>query len=351
MARHDLEREVDLIEEVARLNGYDNIPVTMPVSRVVRRIRDDRQQLVKKVRDHFVGAGFSEIVNYSFVSPDAWNKIGLAAEDKRCQTVKILNPLTEEQSVMRTSLLPGMLETLARNLSYRSYDLKLFELRPVFNVIADAVQPEELMRLCAAITGRKEIEGWAQSDDEVDFYDLKGTVEDLCSQLNMGQVRVEADAQEPYLHPGKSCRLYQDKIFIGVMGELHPQIQENYAIDQIVYVVDLDVAALQGVKRQVKQFKPISRFPDCYRDSAFLFDAEVCAQQVFDALAKIKIKNLDDVTLFDMYSGKGVPEGKKSLAIRARYRSLEKTLTDDEINSMHIKIVKALQKNLGAEIR
>jgi phenylalanyl-tRNA synthetase beta chain len=323
----------------------------MPVSRVVRRFRDDGQLVNKILRDTLVNSGFSEIINYSFVSCSAWDKIGLDADDERRVNIKILNPLTEEQSVMRTSLLPGMLETIARNLSYRSNDLQLFELRPVFNVVAEAKQPEETMRLCAAMTGRKECEGWSQSNAKVDFYDLKGIGETLCAQLNLDHLIVEEDAQQPYLHPGKSCRLFQDKMLIGVLGELHPQIQENYAIDQPVYVVDIDVAALQSAKRSNKAFEPISRFPDCYRDSAFLFATEVSAQQLFDVVAKVKVKNLDDVTLFDIYSGKGVPEGKKSMAIRARYRSLDKTLTDDEINAMHAKIVKSLQNNLGAELR
>ena len=351
MSRHDLEREVDLIEEIARLNGYDNIPVTMPVSRVVRRKKDKRQIIVRQLRDAVVGAGFSEIINYSFVSPTAWDKIGLPADDARRCNVKVLNPLNEEQSVMRTSLLPGMLETVSRNLSYRSQDLHLFELRPVFNVVAGAVQPSEELHLCAAITGRIEREGWAQRNDKVDFFDLKGYVEKICEQLNVFHLCVEADAQQSFMHPGKSCRLYSGKVLLGVIGELHPQTQENYAIDQPVYVVDLDVNALLAAQEKGCTFAPISRFPDCYRDSAFLLDDNVSAQQLFDVVAKVKVKNLDGVTLFDMYSGKGVADGKKSLAIRARYRSMDKTLTDDEINAMHAKIVKSLQKNLDAELR
>ena len=351
MSRHDLEREVDLIEEVARLNGYDNIPVTMPISRVVRQTKNQSQSTTRSLRDGMVAQGYSEIINYSFTSPTAWDKIDLCEDDARRTTIKVLNPLTEEQSIMRTSLVPAMLETVARNLSYRSTDLSLFELRPIFTVKESDVQPEESMRMCAAITGKREVEGWSQSDAEVDYYDLKGSIETVCQHLAIPTLSAELDAQQPYLHPGKSCRLYHGKTLLGVMGEVHPQVQENYDIDQPVYLVDLDVAALQSTKKNVTAFKPISRFPDCYRDSAFLFDEEVSAQQVFDVLSKVKVKNLDDVTLFDMYSGKGVPEGKKSLAIRVRYRSMDKTFTDDEINVMHAKIVKSLQKNLGAEIR
>ncbi|MEA3465984.1 MAG: phenylalanine--tRNA ligase subunit beta [Thermodesulfobacteriota bacterium] len=351
MSRHDLEREVDLIEEIARLNGYDNIPVTMPVSRVVRRLKDDSQTITHALRNTMVAEGFNEIINYSFVSPLVWDKIGLTDDDPRRVNIKVLNPLTEEQSVMRTSLLPAMLETITGNLSYRSQNLSLFELRPIFTVVEGAIQPTESLRLCAAITGRKERDGWSQSDDTVDFYDLKGTIESVFQLLHLSEFRVETNGEQPYLHPGKSCRLYCGKLFLGEMGELHPQIQENYDIDQPVYVVDLDVAALLRTKKGEKSFEPISRFPDGYRDSALLFDDNVNAQQLFDVLSKVKVKNLDDVTLFDMYSGEGVSEGKKSLAIRARYRSMDKTLTDDEINAMHAKIVKSLQKNLGAVIR
>ncbi len=173
---------------------------------------------------------------------------------------------------MRTSLVASLLETVARNLSYRSQDLSLFELRPVFAVQEGEVQPRESLRLCAAITGRREVEGWSQSDATVDYYDLKGTVEVLCQQLSIDHLRAEIDAQQPYLHPGKSSRLFCGKILLGVMGEIHPQVQENYDIDQAVYLVDLDVAALQTIQKVEKSFKPISRFPDCYRDSSFRFD-------------------------------------------------------------------------------
>ncbi len=350
MARHDLEREVDLIEEIARLNGYDNIAVTMPVSRVVRRIKDEAQLFARALRDGMVGQGFREIINYSFISPTAWDKIALAQDDPRRSNVKILNPLTEEQSVMRTTLVPSMLETVARNHAYRSFDLRLFELRPVFKV-TQGVLPEESLHLCAAVSGRRESEGWAQDSSPVDFFDLKGALESVCEQLHLCELRCEADAGEGYLHPGKSCRIYLGKQLAGVMGELHPAVQENYDIDQPVYLLELDVEALRRGELGTKTFSPISRFPDCYRDSALLFDDKIHAQQVLEVIRKVKIKNLEDVTLFDLYSGKGIPVGKKSIAVRVRYRSLDKTLTDEEINAMHAKIIKALGKKLGGEIR
>ncbi|PLX91722.1 MAG: phenylalanine--tRNA ligase subunit beta [Desulfuromonas sp.] len=350
-SRHDLEREVDLIEEVARLNGYDNIPVTMPSSRVVHRRKEQHQSFVSRLRDVLVAEGCREIINYSFLSPQAWDKIQLAKDDVRRSNVRILNPLTEEQSVMRTSLVPAMLDTVARNIAYRSEDLRLFELRPVFAVEKEQDQPRETMNLCIALTGRREIEGWSQSNDSIDFFDLKGMVELVCNQLNMQPLRVEADARESYLHPGKSCRVYSGSELIGVMGELHPLVQETYDIDQPVFLVEFDVAKMLLSQTGPVKFQPISRFPDVYRDSAILVENSVSADQVLEVISSVKVKNLDDVILFDLYSGKGIPEGKKSLAFRIRYRSSEKTLTDEEINKMHAKIVKSLEKNLGAELR
>lgn len=350
--RHDLEREIDLIEEVARLNGYDKIPVTMPVGRSVGHTPPAAIQASGNARNFLVGAGFSEIINYSFVSPSVWDAIALPAEDPRRENVKILNPLTEEQSVMRTTLVPSLLQTVARNLAYRSKDLRLFELRPVFAVSAGEELPRESLRLCAILCGRREPEGWAQDNSPVDFYDLKGVAEGILNCFEIEGVSWDGDKmEEPYLHPGKSCALTCRGKHLGVMGEVHPRILDNFEIDTPVYLLDLDVALLQAVSSGFSGFQPLSRFPEVYRDSALLVDEDTPANEVLEAANKAKSAEVVEIVLFDVYRGKGVPEGKKSMAIRVRYRSMEKTLTDEEIAALHGKIVKALEKRLGAEIR
>jgi phenylalanyl-tRNA synthetase beta chain len=349
--RPDLEREIDLIEEVARLNGYDRIPTTMPVGRAICHQPTGHQKQVARLRNAMVAAGFSEVINYSFISPTAWDRIALKADDSRRRTVSILNPLTEEQSVMRTSLVPTLLETAARNLAYRSRDLALFELRPVFRLVDGDELPGEGLRLTALRCGRREPEGWAQGQATVDFHDLKGVLERLLETLRISGVRWNAERTEPFLHPGKSCSLVAGDVVLGFLGEVHPGVLENYDIETPLYLVDLDVEALMSLGGDFVGFSPLSRFPDVYRDSAFLLDEGVSAQQVFDVLAEIKGRYVEDVVLFDLYRGKGVPEGKKSLAIRVRYRSAEKTLTDEEINAVHGKIVQVFGKKLGAEIR
>jgi len=349
--RPDLEREIDLIEEVARLNGYGRIPTTMPGGRIVCHRADPKQALTRQVRNAMVAGGFSEAINYSFVSPAAWDSLLLAAKDPRRRNVAILNPLTEEQSVMRTSLVPSLLETVSRNLAYRSRNLRLFELRPVFLGRQKDELPHEQLRLCAVVCGRKEPEGWAQEDVGVDFFDLKGVVECLFEQMLIHGVKWDPDHGEPYLHPGKSCALRKGGKTFGILGEIHPRVLGNFDIDQPVYLLDCDLEALFQEAGEIPSFTPLSRFPDVYRDSAFLVDEAVSAGQIFAALDRAKGRYVEEVILFDLYRGKGVPDGKKSMAVRVRYRSAEKTLTDEEITSAHEKIVKDLKKSVSAEIR
>jgi phenylalanyl-tRNA synthetase beta chain len=349
--RPDLEREIDLIEEVARLNGYDRIPVTMPAGRIVCHRPANRQRHVRTLRDAMVAAGFSEVINYSFTTASAWDKIALPTDDSRRETVKILNPLTEEQSVMRTTLVPSLLETVSRNLAYRSRDLRLFELRPVFLPQAGEELPQERLRLTAVICGRREPEGWAQGNETVDFFDLKGVLEALLERFRIDRISWDSSLSEPFLHPGKACTLTSGKAALGTIGEVHPEVLENFDIECPAYLLDLDLQAFFAEVGSHRSFRSPSRFPDVYRDTALLLDEEVSSRQLFDLLGRVKAKEVEDVVLFDLYRGKGIPAGKKSLAIRIRYRSAEKTLTDEEISVLHGRIIEMLCKSLGAEIR
>ena len=274
--RPDLDREIDLIEEVARLNGYDRIPVTMPKSRIVCHVPPVHVERLTHVRDFMAAAGFSEVVNYSFVAPSAWDRILLEPSDPRRRTVAILNPLNEEQSVMRTSLVPSLLETVARNLAYRSRDLHLFELRSVFFPCDDEL-PRERQHLAAAICGRRAPEGWGQGGENVDFFDLKGTVEDLFGQFRVTGVEWDSTTPEPFLHPGKSAILRCGETRFGVIGEVHPRVLSGYEIDQPVFLVDLDLDALFEQIGELAGIRPLSRFPDIGRDSALLLDEKISA--------------------------------------------------------------------------
>ncbi len=349
--RPDLEREIDLIEEVARLIGYDRIPVTMPVSSLTCQQLPDHLALERKVRDQMTRLGYSEVINYSFFNAASPERIGISDKDPRSQHVRILNPLTEDQGVMRTTLVPSLLETAARNLAYRSEDLALFELRPVFQPIAGADLPQESLRLTAILCGRREPLGWSQSDAKADFFDMKGAVEELLSGLRVTGLTWDSHSNEPYYHPGKSCALYCGDRLLGTLGELHPEVLYEFDLGQSAILCDLDIESLFEIGPGKIRFQPLSRYPDVQRDSAFLVDAEITAQQVFAVLGRVKIKDLEKIELFDVYAGAGIPAGKKSLAIRASYRALDRTLTDELIQNLHGKLVRAMEKELSAELR
>jgi phenylalanyl-tRNA synthetase beta chain len=349
--RPDLEREVDLIEEVARLYGYDRIPVTMPVGTVNAALPPLRQQVQTKLRNCIVADGFSEAMNYSFYGTDDIGKLGIAADDPRTSQVNILNPLSEDQSVMRTSLVPSLLETVARNLAYRSSDLRLFELRPVFLPQQNDTSCQERLTLTAVACGRRQPEGWAQTEDPVDFYDLKAVAENLFAAVYVSAVEFSSEQPEPYLHPGKSCCMVQSGKKLGSIGEVHPQVLSAFDIDLPVYLLEIDVETLLSVAGEYAKFKPLSRFPDVIRDSALLLDESISAADIMTIIDRTKIKYLEDAVLFDLYTGKGIPDGKKSLAVRIRYRELDKTLTEEEVVKAHNKLIKSICHQLGAEIR
>ncbi|MCW8893366.1 MAG: phenylalanine--tRNA ligase subunit beta, partial [Deltaproteobacteria bacterium] len=349
--RPDIEREVDLIEEVARLYGYERIPVTMPVGTVDAVLPPKRQKLQQQLRQLMVKTGFSEAMNYSFIAPDAVGKMGLDSNDERLSAIRIMNPLSEDQAVMRTTHVPSLLETVVRNINYRSFDLRLFELRPVFLTQAEHDACQETLTLTAVMSGRRAPEGWCQSTAAVDFYDLKAVVEEITEQTRLADISFDAGHSQNYFHPGKSCCVKAGEQIVGYLGELHPQVLAQFSIDQPVYLFELDVEKLILLAGSCAKFQPLSRFPDVIRDSALLLDDEIQAAQILEIVKRSKLKSVDNVTLFDLYTGQGIPAGKKSLAIRVRYRDLEKTLTEEEVSKSHDKLIRSLSQQLGAEIR
>lgn len=349
--RPDLEREVDLIEEVARLYGYDRVPSTMPNATLGSQALHKNLLYERRVRDFMASSGFSEVINYSFIPADALSRLQLRADDPRLNPVKILNPLNEEMAVMRTTLVPSLLETLARNFAYRTTDLQLFELRPVFFPADNPTLSRQQQSLVAAISGRFSPVNWAQQNRDVDFFDLKGLLEKLLAGLCLPSLTFADNDVEPFLHPGKSARIMAGDTFLGSIGELHPLVQQSFELEQTVYLLELNLDTLFQLAGQLPVCQAPSRFPAVERDTALLLDAEIPAQQVIELARRNLGKLGQDVTLFDLYTGSGIPEGKKSLALRVRYVSTEKTLTEDEVAKAHNKLIKRLCHQLQAEIR
>lgn len=350
--RVDIEREIDLVEEIARLNGFEKIPVSMPLARVASDRPASDQRIACLVRDCLVAHGMNEIINFSFTSIDSMDKLLLSPEDLRRSSISLTNPLIEEHAVMRTSLLPGVLETVARNMNFRSTDLRLFEMRRIYFPSNDGEEmPSEPIRIAAALTGSREPLGWCQTTELVDYYDAKGIVECLLEMLHIDGITWVANSPEPYYHPGKSCSIMKGRDRIGAIGEIHPTVQENFNIDRPVFCFELDFEKMVRFAKRVTSITVPSRFPDSARDIALLVPEGVFSEQIIESIRGVKAYEVERVDVFDVYRGAGIPEGFKSVAVRVRYCSNERTLMDDEIGTIHSKIIDNLVNKLKVSIR
>ncbi len=349
--RIDIEREIDLIEEICRLNGFDQVPATLPVAQVMSDRPGLHQRLQRLVRDHFVEEGMNEIVSFSFIGPDAADKLCLSADDPRRNAIKLCNPLAAEQSVMRTTLLPGLLETASRNMSFRSLDLRLFEMRRVYHTDPTREMPDEPMYCAGIISGLRDREAWCRDKVEVDFFDAKGIVENLFELLQIDRVSWVADQSEPYYHPGKSCRILVEQVQVGTVGELHPRVAAAYEIERPVYFFELNFEALVRLAGKGATIIPPSRFPESVRDVALLAPLDLPAAGLIECVHGSKVKELEDVAIFDLYQGDRLPAGSKSIALRLRYRAADRTLTDEEVQQLHQKVVAGLTTKLGVTVR
>jgi phenylalanyl-tRNA synthetase beta chain len=332
------------------MKGFDAIPATMPIARVVSDRPTLHQRMERSVRDILVNHGLNEIINFSFTSPDAADKLLLAEEDVRRTAIKLANPLVAEQSVMRTSLLPGVLEVVARNTSFRTMDLKLFEIRRRYLPTGDEM-PHEPLCICGVFTGSRVDTNWSSACESVDFYDVKGVVENLLELLQIRGISWAADMPEPYYHPGKSCSVMSGRERIGTIGEVHPTVQLNFGIDKPVYAFELDFEKLVNLAHKKRAITAPSRFPDSTRDIAMLVADDVQAERIVSCVNGVKAQEIEQVEIFDLYRGAGIQEGFKSIAIRIRYRSYERTLTDDEIGVIHAKVIATLMNKLNVSIR
>jgi phenylalanyl-tRNA synthetase beta chain len=349
--RVDIEREIDLVEEVARVYGYENIPMTMPVAEIVSDRPPRSQFLERETRNLLALEGFNEVINFSFASYNDINKMNLQETDRRRSAVSLLNPLVDEHAVMRTSLLPSLLQTTARNFSLRNLNLRLFEMRRVYLPKPGAELPDEPLHVAGVLTGLRNQEGWNQSKDLVDFYDVKGLVEAIATLFKLPELTFAQGGAEPFYHPGKSAAILCKDTLLGTLGEIHPDVQESFGLDKSVYYFELDFARLVELSSAVLPITPPSRFPDSYRDIAMLAAAETSSAAVVECVKGVKSDKVTSVEIFDLYTGDKIPAGQKSLAIRVRYGSFDRTLTDDDINKVHQKIVNALTSNLGVSIR
>jgi len=349
--RVDLWREIDLIEEIARLHGYDRIPVTIPPIPAPGDIHDRKREFESAVRTALNGQGFTEVLNYSFISPQSADVLALPETDERRRFVRIANPLTEDQAVMRSTLLYGLLDTMRRNVNAGSPDLKLFELGKIFIARGEGELPHEVDKLALLMTGARYGENWHFPGLAADFYDLKGALENLASSLRLAGLRFVSDTAIPYLHPGRAARVYLGEREIGSLGELHPDALGRMDLRNRAFVLEIESEPLMGRVDAAIRYREYSRFPSMIRDVAFLVATDVDAAGMLSLVREAGEELLETADVFDVYSGKGIPEGMKSLGLRFTYRSPSRTLTDDETGQVHGRIVKRIVGSTGARIR
>lgn len=339
-----IETDWDIAEEVGRLYGYDNIEPTLMVGRTFQGRLGARFAFEDKLKDAMVSMGFLELYNYNFTSPSEYDMLLIPEGDEKRLTVRLRNPFGEDQSLMRTTLIGGMLRTVQLNCNRKTGASRFFEVGNVhFNNNDDL--PEERKLIGAVCFGPEE-----------DFFTLKGALEQLFKTMGVDDIRFERGGGE-YLHPGQRALISAGGLVIGEMGCIHPQVRRNFDLPVSAYIAELSFDKLLSKASTVKKFSPLPKFPIVPRDIAIIVDKDVEAQQVIDVIRSVKTRALiENVTCFDVFypklpGEKGIPEGKKSMAFRFELRCEEHTLNDEEIGASVKAILKALKFRLDADLR
>ena len=345
--RSDITREIDLIEEIARVYGYDNIPTTLPKGDIPVPASSPKTEVRKRINRFLLAAGMMEAVNYSFCDPNCFDKIRLAEDSPLRDTLKLRNPLSPEMSVLRTTLLPSLLDNAQRNRNHQIDTIALFEIGSVFIPDGEQKEPERVTGVLAGQIG----EGvYSNPYRQPDFFDIKGLVEGMLEVCGIANYTLQK-TDVPTFHPGRNAEvLFKDRR-IGTFGEAHPVVLENYDLPYKAYLFEFDLEGLTNAAVFAKRFEPISIYPKVARDLAIVVDMEVLSDMPTELIYATGGDAVESVRLFDVYEGEQVPEGKKSLAYTITYHSATETLTDKAVNALHDKVVERLNQELGAELR
>ncbi|SET49828.1 phenylalanyl-tRNA synthetase beta subunit [Natronincola peptidivorans] len=339
--RIDLNQEADFVEEIGRIYGYDNIPATMARGNIVVGRKTNGQIIEDVTKDALNAMGINEIATYSFVSPKSADKIRLPENSIKRNFITLLNPLGDETSAMRTSLLPNLLEVMARNYNRKVEGFKAFELGRIFipRMEESSKLPHELSNLVIGIYG-----------DE-DFFTLKGIVEGLLNRLRITGYEYEVEKHHPTFHPGRCGSIVYGDHTIGVLGELHPEVLENYGLGKKCYCAELDFELLLRLTRLDTMYKPLPKYPAITRDFAVVVKEYVLVKEIEKIIFTNGEGILENYKLFDIYQGNQIKEGHKSIAYTLTYRHKERTLKDEEVNIVHDNILKEIKEKLGGTLR
>ncbi len=337
--RDDVEGRADLAEEVMRIYGYDHIIGTPMKGSVIRGTKLPERIKSDKMKALLCGMGCDEITTYSFISPSMLDALCLAEDDERRNVIKLINPLGDEYSSLRTQLVSSMLTVISTNINRKNEKARFFEQskRFVAKSLPLTEQPDEIPTLCIGIYGKDE-----------DFFTLKGIVEEIMKLF--GAHTVYGRSAEPFLHPGRQAFVKANNVPAAVLGEVHPKVAANFDIEQKVYVAEIKLDVLFNIKKRKTVYKPLPKFPAVERDYAMLCDRDIPIGDLQAAIVSGGGRLLEKVELFDVYEGSQIPNGKKSVAFSVWLRSADATLTDEQIEQANSKIIGNLAK-IGVELR
>ena len=348
--RPDVGQEIDLVEEIARVYGFDNIPTTLPRGDIPIPKVEPKADLRERVKTYLLQCGMMEAMNYAFYHPDVFDRIRLSSTDPLRQAVQIANPLSADQSIMRTTLLPSLLANAQRNRNHQINDVQFFECSKVFIPNGTDEYPNEPERVAGMITGNLGAGVYGDPLRPADFFDIKGIVEGMLDRCGLSDYTV-THTDHPAFHPGRRAEICSEDRTLCVFGEAHPEVLENYDLPNKAYLFELDFEKLVDVVEPLKQFEPIPIYPGVNRDLAIVLDAEIPANRPIEIIESTGGELVSSLHLFDVYTGEQVPEGKKSLAFAIEYRSTTETLTDEIVDRVHGGILERLEQELGATLR
>ncbi|MGQ9609164.1 MAG: phenylalanine--tRNA ligase subunit beta [bacterium] len=352
--RPDVSREIDLIEEIARLYGYNNIPVTMPASEIpyesdLESLNEKKILYRERVRNALNACGLTEVLNYSFHDPSAFDRLELEADSMFRNALILRNPISENQSVIRTTLIPGLLSNISYNLNRRINDIRIFEIGRVFHPREGKKQPDEPEYISGAITGQFNSKIWNQQTRPVDFYDIKGAIESILEVFGIKNYTFSTTSRPPFLN-GRCAEVIVENKTLGIFGEIRRSVLDKHDIDQDVYAFELEFDKLLEYT-SFATFQQLPIYPSVYRDISLVLNFNVLHSDIEEAIKSIGGKLILSVNLFDVYKGKQIPENKKSLAYAIEYYSPDRTLTDEEVDEIHERIINGLNQKFGAELR
>lgn len=336
--RQDVKIKEDVAEEIARLYGYDIIPSEKILGEAVEAEITREQKLIEAVKRTMVASSLYEALTYSFYSPKVFDKINLNSDSELRNTISISNPLGEDFSIMRTTLIPSILDVMQRNILRDNKEAYVFEIGKVYLNVGGEL-PEERQKLIIAMAGN------------VDFYNIKGVVENLIEELSIDKVDFERETQNPTFHPGRCANILVRRKSAGVIGEIHPDVLENYDLEGRVYVAEIDLGLFFDAAKLEKKYRPLPKYPAILRDMALLVEDSVEVKKIEDIMRKLGKDIIEEIKLFDVYKGKQIPEGFKSVAYSLVYRAEDRTLTDEDVNKVHDAIVRELESKLNAKLR